>query len=165
MFAVHRHHGQHFSGTGLPYLTHIGAVVMTLLPALLAGEADDAELSIVCAILHDTVEDTETTLKEIQEEFGEAVAAGVSALTKSEEKSGEDAMRDSLDRILRQPRDIWRVKLSDRIANLGLPPAHWSKEKCLAYAAEGELILETLGGASDRLAAQLKMCIADWRER
>jgi len=45
---------------------------------------ENAELAIVCAILHDTIEDTVVTYSELEKEFGEAVANGVMALSKDE---------------------------------------------------------------------------------
>ena len=65
LFAARKHQGQLYPGTGLPYLTHVGSVLLALLPALRAGEGWNAERAILCALLHDTVEDTATTLEEI----------------------------------------------------------------------------------------------------
>jgi (p)ppGpp synthase/HD superfamily hydrolase len=162
-FAARKHQGQLYPGSELPYLTHIGMVLMVLLPALRAGDSLEAETAMLCALLHDTVEDTDTTIEEIRELFGEDVAAGVAALTKDKTKKGEAAMLDSLERIRRQPREVWLVKLADRIANLGTPPAHWPKEKRLAYAMEGELILEALGSASGFLAGHLRTRVTNWK--
>ena len=64
-------------------------------------------------------------------------------------------MRDSLARIRQEPREVWMVKLADRISNLMPPPAHWTKQKCAAYQEEARLILETLGEASPLLARRL----------
>jgi (p)ppGpp synthase/HD superfamily hydrolase len=161
--AARKHQGQLYPGSELPYLTHIGMVLMVLLPALSIESGLEAETAMLCALLHDTVEDTDTTIEEIRELFGEDVAAGVAALTKDKTKKGREAMLDSLERIRRQPREVWLVKLADRIANLGPPPAHWPKEKRLAYAKEGELILEALGGACDFLAGHLRTRIQNWK--
>jgi (p)ppGpp synthase/HD superfamily hydrolase len=139
-------------------------VLLVLLPALRAEEDQNSEAAMCCALLHDTVEDTGTTLEEITEQFGEAVAAGVSALTKDKTKTGEEAMRDSLERIRQQPRGIWLVKMADRIANLGEAPAHWPREKRLAYAEEGAMILQALGEASDLLAGQLSERVQAWKQ-
>jgi (p)ppGpp synthase/HD superfamily hydrolase len=163
VFASRKHNGQLYPGTErLPYLTHIGAVLLELLPALKADSQLDAELAICCAMLHDTVEDTDTTLDEISEAFGEAVAAGVSALTKTKALKGEAATRDSLERIRRQPHEVWAVKLADRSANLQTPPDHWDKTKRLSYAKEGKLILDALGDASPVLSTVLNGRINRW---
>lgn len=160
-----RHQEQKYPGTDLPYLMHIGNVVLALIPALEenAGNAGfDSELALCCALLHDTVEDTGTALEEIRNIFGSAIASGVSALTKNKSLPKAERMADSISRIQASPKEIWMVKLADRIANLGLPPSFWSREKCLSYAAEGQSILEALGAASPCLSQKLAARIAAW---
>jgi guanosine-3',5'-bis(diphosphate) 3'-pyrophosphohydrolase len=138
LFAARAHEGekQLYPGTNLSYLTHIAEVVMSLTPALIADRGLNADLATVCAILHDTVEDTPVTLADLEKEFGLVVAKGVGALTKRKDLPKGRAMEDSLERILAEPREISAVKLADRISNLGpeLPLHHWDLEKCWRYA-------------------------------
>jgi (p)ppGpp synthase/HD superfamily hydrolase len=165
IFASRKHRSQLYPGSEqLPYLTHIGAVLLELLPALRENAELDADTAICCALLHDTVEDTETTIEEIADKFGEKIAAGVSALTKVKSLKGEAATRDSLERIRRQPQEIWAVKLADRAANLQTPPKHWGREKRLSYAREGRLILDALGEASPCLSQLLARRINTWEK-
>ncbi|MDR3086619.1 MAG: HD domain-containing protein [Azoarcus sp.] len=164
-FAALRHQGQLYSDTELPYLVHLGAVLLNLLPALEEMPLVDSALAQCCAILHDTVEDTKTTADEIREHFGKQVADGVLALTKDKTLEKRQSMCDSLRRILMQPKEVWMVKLADRTANLGEPPAYWTREKCLAYAEEGQLILDTLGEASDLLSRRLSGRITAWETK
>ncbi|MCL1890146.1 MAG: HD domain-containing protein [Desulfovibrionaceae bacterium] len=163
MFAVRKHHGQVWPGSDLPYLTHIGAVLLEIIPAVQASPSLDASLAICCALLHDTLEDTETSAAELEENFNEAIVAGVLALTKNTNLPPEEAMRDSLARIRRQPPEIWMVKLADRTANLSQVPAHWDSSRCLAYAREAEFILEALGSASELLSERLLARINTWK--
>ena len=166
LFAARKHHGQSYPGPeGLPYLVHVGAVLLELLPALAQNTELNNELAMCCAVLHDTLEDTATTSEEIADRFGRDVAVGVEALTKASALHKEEAMRDSLERIRRQPPEIWLVKLADRAANLGEFPTHWTPEKCAGYAREARLILESLGAASPYLAAVLAQRIAVWERR
>ncbi len=162
-FAAQKHQGQMYPGTDLPYLVHIGMVLLEVLPVLEKENDLDADLTVCCALLHDVVEDTGTTAQEVDAVFGPAVAAGVLALSKNASLAKEEAMRDSLARIRREPREVWLVKLADRIANLGTPPVHWDREKCLLYAAEAQTILDALGEASPLLADRLASRIAAWR--
>ena len=164
-FAAERHRNQEYPGTGLPYLLHLGAVYLELYPALAAAPERDAGLALACAILHDTVEDTGATPAELAALFGDAVARGVAALSKNPALHGAEGMRDSLSRIREQPPEVWMVKLADRCANLGQPPAHWNAAKRQRYADEGETILEALGAASPLLAARLAERIRVWREQ
>jgi (p)ppGpp synthase/HD superfamily hydrolase len=164
-FAALKHRQQLYPGTAkLPYIVHIGAVLLELFPALYEKEHLDADLAVCCALLHDTIEDTDTSIEEIEDIFGLDIAAGVSALTKDIRLKGLEATRESLDRIQRRPYEIWCVKLADRIANLGTPPDTWKREKCLSYAKEAEVILEVLGDASGYLSDRLRNRITVWQQ-
>jgi hypothetical protein len=161
-FVVHKYQGQCYPGTDLLYLTHIGDVLLLLSRALETEPLLDAALAQCCAILHGTLEDTDATLEEIARECGGMVAAGIAALTLDKEK-GDDALRDSLARIKDEPKEVWLVKMADRIANLGRAHDEWTREKCLACAEESQLILDALGEASPRLAKLLSEHIEAWR--
>lgn len=69
-------------------------------------------------------------------------------------------MQDSLRRIQLEPKEIWAVKLADRIANLYHPPFYWNAERNAQYKIEARVILDALGSASPRLAARLEDKIA-----
>ncbi|HTL33767.1 MAG TPA: HD domain-containing protein [Kofleriaceae bacterium] len=155
-FAAERHNAQKVPGSDLPYLVHVVSVAAEVIAALPTTKLADNDLAVTCALLHDTVEDTATTLDEIRAAFGDAVAAGVSALSKNGALPKAEQMADSLRRIREQPPEIAVVKLADRITNLATPPAKWTKEKCATYRQEGLLIADTLGYASATLDARLR---------
>lgn len=67
-FAAVAHEGQHRKGTNVPYISHPTAVGMILL------RAGCDEHVVAAGILHDTVEDTEVTIHDIEQQFGRAVA-------------------------------------------------------------------------------------------
>ena len=159
-FAAARHNGQNVPGSDLPYITHVGAVAMEVLATIANDEVADPDLAIACALLHDTVEDTETTTDEIATGFGVAVADGVRALSKDKAIPKAEQMADSLRRIQEQPREIWIVKLADRAVNMDPAPAHWSMDKRRKYQLQAAAILEQLGSASPSLAARLREKIA-----
>ncbi len=155
-FAADAHEGQVYPGSGLPYLLHLSQVSFEVMGALAREPRDDGDVSVLCAILHDSVEDTEVTREQVVEAFGEAVAAGVQALSKDESLPKAERMPDSLRRIRAEPQAVWLVKLADRICNLQAPPHYWSKEKCARYHEEAGTILEALGEASPWLAQRLR---------
>ncbi len=157
-FAAERHRAQLVPGSQLPYIVHVVAVAAELIAAL--APDDDADLAVCAALLHDTIEDTGTTRDELVAAFGPRVADGVQALSK--DKTAADAMADSLERIRTQPREIWMVKLADRITNLAPPPPTWSREKCAAYRDEATSIADALGAASAQLDARLRRRIASY---
>ena len=71
-------------------------------------------------------------------------------------------MRDSLERIAAQPREIAMVKLADRITNLEPAPPHWTSEKKRAYREEAKQILEALRGRCASLEARLAKKITEY---
>jgi (p)ppGpp synthase/HD superfamily hydrolase len=161
-FAAERHENQKMPGSDKPYIAHVGAVAMEVLATIAVGEVGNPDLAVACALLHDTIEDTETTADEIAAAFGAAVAEGVLALSKDKAVPKDQQMADSIRRIQLQPREIWIVKLADRAVNMEPAPAHWSMDKRRDYQRKAVMIVDTLGSASVTLAARLREKIASY---
>ena len=163
-FAGVKHYSQTMLDGNANYLLHISNVAMEVLVAHHELEDFDLEYAIQLAILHDTLEDTNTTFEELEENFGIEVAEGVKALTKDESLPDKSSMMlDSLARIQALDKEVAIVKLADRITNLQEPPMHWVNEKKLAYRKEAQLILETLNGKNDYLSIRLQHKIDEYR--
>jgi len=164
-FAGEAHQEQKIPGSNLPYVVHISNVTMEVMRAIASasdGKGIDVDVAIVCALLHDTLEDTQVTFQEIEEEFGNQVAQIVQSLTKRADLPKPEAMADSLNRILQQPKEAAIVKLADRITNLQEPPAHWDLAKRKKYQEEAKSILEKLGNANAILAERLRLKIMEY---
>lgn len=159
-FAAAAHLRQQEPGSELPYLVHVVAVAAEVIAVLPIERPERPELAVQCALLHDTVEDTEVRLADVAATFGDAVARGVDALSKRSDLPKDRQMGDSLDRILACPPEVAWVKLADRITNLAEPPHYWTADKCRAYGLEAEHILARLGHASPTLARRLAERIA-----
>lgn len=160
-FAAAAHGVQQITGTDLPYITHVTCVCAELMCVLHDGL--DCDLALQCAALHDTVEDTQTTVESLRAMFGERVADGVAALTKDRAVEKALQISDSLARISKQPKEIWMVKLADRIVNLSRPPTSWSQKKITNYRQQSELILEHLKMADGALAGRLVWKIEQYK--
>jgi (p)ppGpp synthase/HD superfamily hydrolase len=159
-FATRYHAGQTYGGPRegeqIDYLNHVGSVAMEVIWALPTAPTADGNLAIQCALLHDVIEDTVATYELVSEQFGRAVAAGVLALTKDATlPTKAEQMADSLQRIRRQPQEVWLVKMADRITNLYQPPYYWDNEKIEAYRQEAITIYEALHPANEALANRL----------
>jgi len=163
-FAAHAHRWQRVPGTPLPYITHLSLVSMEIMAASSAGELDSpgADLALQCALLHDVLEDTRVRYARLQELFGEDVAQSVQALTVIKKLPKEEQMVECLRRIRQQPREIWMVKLADRITNLQPPPPRWSKARIRDYHQESQAIHAALGQASPLLSARLSVKIGEY---
>src|SRR5688500_13498272 len=143
-FAATRHTGQLLPGTTLPYIIHLINVSMEVLVAGQHSANFDLPFAVKVALLHDTLEDTATTYDEIRREFGEGVAEGVLALTKFNNLPKDEQIADSLRRIQMQPKEVWAVKLADRITNLQAPPLEWDYRKRVKYQNDAQMIWDQL---------------------
>ena len=117
VFAMKKHSGQ-FRTSGDPYYSH---------PIEVAGILTKFRLdcaSIIAGLLHDTVEDTDTTIEEVRSLFGDQVATLVDGLTKLatiEQKSGSSKQAENFRKLLLAMSDDIRVlliKLADRLHNM-----------------------------------------------
>jgi (p)ppGpp synthase/HD superfamily hydrolase len=159
-FAARAHGSQTVPGSEISYILHLCQVCQEAMGAVVADPSLDGNLVMQCALLHDCIEDTDSTHSEVNARFGPSVADGVDALSKRESIDGkavskDEQMADSLARILQQPREVWIVKLADRITNLQTPPSHWNREKIERYHGEAIRILDALGLASPHLSERM----------
>lgn len=160
-FATRAHAGQTYGGAldgeRVPYINHIASVAMEVTLAAVQTQQDfDVDLAVQCALLHDVIEDTEVKYDAVRAAFGEDVANGVLALSKDKSLPGKpEQMADSLRRIRLQPKEVWMVKLADRITNLYHPPFYWDNAKIMKYQKEAQEISAALSTANTFLANRL----------
>ena len=151
-FAAKKHRYQKRKGDDAePYVNHPLEVANLLANV---GKVDDYDI-LIAAVLHDTVEDTETTAEELTELFGAAVCGYVLEVT--DDKSLEKAER-KLKQIEHAPhlsKGAKHVKLADKISNItditNNPPAGWSKERKIEYINWGEKVVAGLRGVNEEL--------------
>ena len=160
-FAAKAHGTQQVPGSGAPYVVHLVKVATEVLRV--SDATFDVDFAMQCALLHDSVEDAGVAVEVLRTEFGDGVADGVSALTKNDALPKAERMADSLRRIHTQPREVWMVKLADRITNLEPAPPSWSVEKRRAYVLEAQVIHDALQEAHAGLAARLLVKIAGYK--
>lgn len=147
----------------LPYVIHLSDVAMEILIASQHTENFNTKLAVQAALLHDVVEDTNTTLEELKLIYREEVTSAVSALTKNDTlPTKEEQMADSLRSIKSQPKEVWAVKLADRITNLQKPPSKWTKQRKINYHAEAQMMLDALGEGNVYLASRLATKITEY---
>jgi guanosine-3',5'-bis(diphosphate) 3'-pyrophosphohydrolase len=165
LFATAKHHntGQTVPGTNLPYLVHLSNVAMEIIFAAQHSNNFDTGFAVQLALLHDTLEDTDTTYEELSQEFSHRVADGVLALSKNKSIAKEDRLTDSIERILLRPKEVWSVKLADRITNLQPPPSHWTPSKISQYHREAQTILEKLKSGNQYLEDRLAIKINEYK--
>jgi guanosine-3',5'-bis(diphosphate) 3'-pyrophosphohydrolase len=164
IFATLKHleKGQTIPGTEIPYVVHLSNVAMEILIASHNTNNFNIEFAIQVALLHDILEDTNTSYDELVSEFNIEIADGVLALTKNENLPKNVKMLDSLNRITNLPKEVWAIKLADRITNLQKPPLHWNNSKKIEYKIEAEIILDKLKGGNSYLESRLQKMINEY---
>ena len=145
-FAAHKHRDQRRKDPeASPYINHPIA-----LANVLWGSGIHDPLVICAALLHDTVEDTETTEAELVETFGTRIASIVMEVT--DDKSLLKARRKEL-QIEHAPhltREAKLVKLADKISNVrdvaAAPPTDWPLERRREYFDWAKRVVDGLRG-------------------
>lgn len=133
LFAAKKHKNQRRKNSnGDPYINHPIEVVYLLEEA---GVSNDHIL--MAGVLHDTIEDTNTTYDEIRDKFGMSVADMVMECT--DDKSLPKVERKKLQILKAKGKSTGAklVKLADKLSNLSDlqhdPPKHWSSEEIRGY--------------------------------
>ncbi len=158
----HTHRNQKIPGTDLPYVVHLSNVAMEVFVASSANDKLNLDFAVQVALLHDLIEDTDTTCEEIEDRFGVEIMRAVLALTKNKELPKDQHLPDSIARIRKLQPEVWAVKLADRITNLQPPPPHWDNEKRIQYQSEARMILNELKHGNVFLSNRLKLKIEEY---
>jgi guanosine-3',5'-bis(diphosphate) 3'-pyrophosphohydrolase len=162
LFAGEKHFLQNVPGIKANYLLHLSNVAMEVLMAAHNSANFNVDFAVQVALLHDTLEDTNTSYAELADYFGTEIAQAVLALTKDDQLPYEEQMRDSIDRIKKLPHEVWAVKMADRISNLQPPPEHWNAERIKNYKQQSTEILELLRDGNAYLANRLEKAIKNY---
>ena len=113
-FAVEAHQGTERRAKGYPYIIHPMEAV-----CIVATMTNDPEM-LAAAILHDTVEDTNVTIEQIRERFGERVAMLVEYETApdSESLTWKEKKAAQVEKLASAPYDCKVVALGDKLSNM-----------------------------------------------
>jgi len=148
-YAARKHRTQRRKGEGdTPYINHPVAVARMI--AETGGVLDTTTL--VAAVLHDTVEDTDATPEEIERAFGPEVRAVVEEVT--DDMSLERAVRRRMqvDHAGELSLPARLIKLADKICNIRdrieLPPDVWSASSQMEYILWAGRVIDGLRGAN-----------------
>ena len=129
-FAVKAHAGALRKGTNLPYILH------PMEAASIAAQLTDDQEIIAATVLHDTIEDTETSAEDIRKEFGARVASLVSSNTENKRRELPAAdtwlirKQETVEHLKTASRAVKTVVFADKLSNL--------RSMVTDYIAEGE---------------------------
>ena len=161
LFAVECHSGTERRGKGFPYIVHPMEAM-----AIAATMTSDQEV-LAAAALHDVVEDTEVTLDEIRERFGERVASLVDTESDSLDKGLDWKGRkmESLRRLEAASRDEKIVAMGDKLSNMraiardytSIGESFWDRFRIKDKSVHGwryHALVQALSSLSDTYAFQ-----------
>ncbi|MGZ5237726.1 MAG: HD domain-containing protein [Caldimonas sp.] len=153
-FAAHKHRAQRRKDVeASPYINHPIALARIL---TVEGGIDDTQ-TLIAAVLHDTVEDTDTTFEEIKAIFGKKVADVVREVTDDTTLLKADRKRLQIEHAPHMSRRAALVKLADKTSNLrdvaSNPPHGWPIERKREYFDWAKAVVDGLPPVSKRLRA------------
>jgi GTP diphosphokinase / guanosine-3',5'-bis(diphosphate) 3'-diphosphatase len=153
-FAAEKHRNQRRKDAeGSPYINH----PIQLAYILVQARVEDP-IVLAAALLHDTIEDTETTQEEIEIVFGHEIANIVAECTDDKDLAKAERKQAQIDHAAKISPRAKLVKLADKIANvsdiIGAPPAGWSVERKREYFDWAKRVVDQLRGIHPALEAR-----------
>lgn len=153
-FAAEKHrHQRRKDAEASPYINHPIALASTL-----AIEGGVTDLAVLCgALLHDTVEDTETLPAELEAEFGREICDIVLEVTDDKRLPKAERKRLQIVHAAQASQKAKLVKLADKICNVrdmaSYPPSTWTLERKQEYFDWAKRVVDGIREANPRLAA------------
>lgn len=151
-FAAEKHRGQtRKDADKSPYINH--PLSVALLIAETGGVYDTYVLA--AALLHDTIEDTDTTEAELEKEFGGRVLSLVLEVTDDKSLPKKVRKQKQIEHAEHLSQDAVLIKLADKITNVRdisiHPPAGWNRERRKKYLDWAEKVIGNCPKANDPL--------------
>jgi len=151
-FAAHKHRYQRRKDADAsPYINHPIQLAEILANT---GKVNDLP-TLLAAVLHDTVEDTETTFGELEEAFGGDVRCFVEEVTDDKSLPKEVRKKLQIEHARGLSSRAKQIKIADKICNIHdvihTPPADWTWERRQEYLDWAARVVENCKGANVEL--------------
>lgn len=164
-FSAEKHRDQRRKDAAAsPYINHPIAVAAVL--AVEVGETDQSVL--LAALLHDTVEDTDTSFAELEANFGIAVAGLVREMTDDKTLPKHVRKQRQIDEAPTASSRAKRLKIADKICNVRdvatNPAVEWSLNRRRAYLDWAEHVVSGCRGENAALDALFDRVLREARE-
>jgi len=153
-FAAEKHRNQRRKDEeASPYINH----PIQLAYILVQADVEDPVV-LASALLHDTIEDTNTTQDELEIVFGHEIANIVAECSDDKNLGKAQRKQAQIDHAAKISRKAKLVKLADKIANVsdinGAPPAGWSLERKREYFDWARQVVDQMRGTHVALEAR-----------
>ena len=140
-FAALKHCDQRRKDGKTPYIIHPISVAMILSEI---GSIEDPEI-LSAALLHDTLEDTDTSAHELDKNFGSRVRIIVEELTDNDMLTFSQRKQMQIDNAPYLSKDATLVRIADKISNVSdvieNPPPEWNQKRCNKYVDWAEAVM------------------------
>lgn len=152
VFAAHKHrHQRRKMADAIPYINHPLDLIH-----ILAIEAKIADINVLCgAVLHDTIEDTDTEYDDIEKLFGPKIADIVAEVTDDKTLPKAARKQAQIEKAPHASPEAKLVKLADKIANMrdmvANPPSGWEIARIIDYIAWSKEVVDRMRGAHEVL--------------
>lgn len=164
-FAAEKHRDQRRKGVeASPYINHpiqVAEVLATF------GNVDDLTM-LMAAILHDTIEDTDTSQGDLEQLFGRDVAAVVSEVTDDKSLPKKERKRLQVEHTPHLSDCAKQIKIADKTCNVrdigSRPPADWDEVRRKEYFDWAESVVSGCRGVNQRLEDYFDECVASSRD-
>ena len=134
-----------------PYINHPISLV-----DVLVNEGGVMNYNVLCAaLLHDTIEDTETSKEELLEKFGELITSIVLEVTDDKSLPKQVRKLKQIEHAAHSSHEAKLVKLADKICNLrdvlASPPSNWDQQQKKEYFSWAENVVSGVRGTNLKL--------------
>ena len=147
-----------------PYINHPISVALAVAQI---GGVDDPEI-IASALLHDNIEDTETTSEELEDQFGKQVCKYVLEVTDDKTLPKDERKKRQIEHAKKLSKGAALIKLGDKISNVtdvtNNPPADWNINRRKQYLDWAEKVIENCPKVNDRMENKFQEIIKQGRK-
>ncbi len=164
-FAAKKHRDQRRKDKhASPYIIHPISVALEIAQI---GGVDDPEI-LAAALLHDTLEDTDTKPEELEAEFGKKVCEYVLDVSDDKTLPKDERKRRQIEHAKKISKGAALIKLGDKISNvtdvINSPPEGWDINRRKEYLDWAEKVIENCPKVNDRMENKFKEIIKQGRE-
>ncbi len=165
-FSAEKHRDQRRKGgDASPYINHL--IEVAHLVANVGGDTDPPVL--VAAVLHDTVEDTQTLPADIEQEFGPQVRRFVEELTDNKSLPKAERKRIQVEHAPSLSPQAKKIKIADKISNIrdatDHPPEKWTLVRRREYLEWANEVVAGCRGSSPALEAHFDQVLRECRAK
>ena len=165
-FAAQKHREQRRKDEyASPYIIHPISVALAIAQI---GGVDDPEI-LAAALLHDTIEDTDTTSEELEEQFGEQVCKYVLEVSDDKNLPKAERKKRQIEYAKTLSKGAALIKLGDKISNvtdvINNPPSDWDINRRKAYLDWAEAVIKNCPQVNEKMENKFQEVLSSGRKK